>query len=54
MSKFVIHLIAGVRPNFMKIAPLFHALHREDWADPKIVHTGQHYDFNMSDSFFAI
>jgi len=36
----------------MKIAPLFHALKKEDWATPVIVHTGQHYDLNMSDAFF--
>lgn len=48
----VIHLIAAARPNFMKIAPLYHALIREPWAEPKIVHTGQHYDVNMSDAFF--
>jgi UDP-N-acetylglucosamine 2-epimerase (non-hydrolysing) len=47
-----IHLIAAARPNFMKIAPLYHALKREDWANPVIVHTGQHYDINMSDAFF--
>lgn len=47
-----IHLIAAARPNFMKIAPLFHALQRESWAEPVIVHTGQHYDLNMSDAFF--
>jgi UDP-N-acetylglucosamine 2-epimerase (non-hydrolysing) len=47
-----IHLIAAARPNFMKIAPLYHALKTEEWADPVIVHTGQHYDVNMSDTFF--
>ena len=47
-----IHLIAAARPNFMKIAPLYHALVREDWCRVSIVHTGQHYDFNMSDAFF--
>jgi UDP-N-acetylglucosamine 2-epimerase (non-hydrolysing) len=47
-----IHLIAAARPNFMKIAPLYHALSREDWCHTSIVHTGQHYDFNMSDAFF--
>ena len=47
-----IHLIAAARPNFMKIAPLYHALLKEDWAEPVIVHTGQHYDLNMSDAFF--
>jgi UDP-N-acetylglucosamine 2-epimerase (non-hydrolysing) len=36
----------------MKIAPLFHALKKEDWATPVIVHTGQHYDLDMSDAFF--
>lgn len=52
MGKRKIHLIAAARPNFMKIAPLFHALKKEDWAEPVIVHTGQHYDINMSDVFF--
>jgi UDP-N-acetylglucosamine 2-epimerase (non-hydrolysing) len=47
-----IHLIAAARPNFMKIAPLYHALSREPWARTVIVHTGQHYDLNMSDVFF--
>ena len=51
MSK-VIHLVAAARPNFMKVAPLYHALAKEPWAEPKIVHTGQHYDVNMSDAFF--
>ena len=36
----------------MKIAPLYHALQKTDWADPVVVHTGQHYDLNMSDVFF--
>jgi UDP-N-acetylglucosamine 2-epimerase (non-hydrolysing) len=48
-----IHLIAAARPNFMKIAPLYHALVKEPWAEPQIVHTGQHYDINMSDAFFT-
>ncbi|MCU7797226.1 MAG: UDP-N-acetylglucosamine 2-epimerase (non-hydrolyzing) [Candidatus Thiodiazotropha sp. (ex Myrtea spinifera)] len=50
--KRTIHLIAAARPNFMKIAPLYHALSRESDLDPVIVHTGQHYDLNMSDAFF--
>jgi UDP-N-acetylglucosamine 2-epimerase (non-hydrolysing) len=47
-----VHLIAAARPNFMKIAPLYHALAAEPWCRPQIVHTGQHYDANMSDAFF--
>ncbi len=47
-----IHIIAGARPNFMKVAPLFHALKGETWCRPVLVHTGQHYDVNMSDAFF--
>lgn len=46
-----IHLIAAARPNFMKVAPLWHALRRTDWARPLLVHTGQHYDAQMSDVF---
>ncbi|MGH8263211.1 MAG: non-hydrolyzing UDP-N-acetylglucosamine 2-epimerase [Steroidobacteraceae bacterium] len=51
-SRQSIHLVAAARPNFMKVAPLYHALARESWCTVKIVHTGQHYDFNMSDAFF--
>ena len=47
-----VHLIAAARPNFMKVAPLYHALAREPWCRPSVVHTGQHYDANMSDAFF--
>lgn len=52
-TKIRIDLIAAARPNFMKIAPLYHALAAETWCTPRIVHTGQHYDANMSDAFFA-
>ena len=54
-----ITLIAGARPNFMKIAPLIKAI--EKFNEQKVesgkiayrlVHTGQHYDKNMSDTFF--
>jgi UDP-N-acetylglucosamine 2-epimerase (non-hydrolysing) len=52
VAKARIHLIAGARPNFMKIAPLWHALARvPDRFDVAIVHTGQHYDDEMSDVF---
>jgi len=53
MDLFIIHLIAAARPNFMKIAPLYHALKKEDWCHPVLVHTGQHYDADMSDTFFS-
>ena len=54
-----ITLIAGARPNFMKIAPLIKAI--QEWNELtnersliqyRLVHTGQHYDKNMSDTFF--
>lgn len=45
--------VAGARPNFMKIAPILHALHaRESEVRDVLVHTGQHYDHGMSDIFF--
>ena len=47
-----IHIICAARPNFMKVAPLYHALKNETWAQPVIVHTGQHYDLNLSDAIF--
>jgi len=48
-----IFLIAAARPNFMKVAPLWRAMAK--WPDslhPMLIHTGQHYDKNMSDVFF--
>ena len=51
-------LVAGARPNFMKIAPIINRLktkgsgHREKILEWKLVHTGQHYDYEMSDAFF--
>ena len=47
----VLHLV-GARPNFMKAAPVIHAL-RERGVRQTLVHTGQHYDANMSDVFFT-
>ena len=45
--------IVGARPNFMKIAPIVREMRRRaDEFQPLIVHTGQHYDEAMSDSFF--
>ena len=52
----LITLIAGARPNFMKIAPLIKAIQQANAngknINYRLVHTGQHYDKNMSDTFF--
>jgi UDP-N-acetylglucosamine 2-epimerase (non-hydrolysing) len=45
-------LIAGTRPNFIKLAPLYHQLRLHDDYKVLICHTGQHFDFNMSDIFW--
>jgi len=45
-------LVAGARPNFMKIAPLMHALKGHKSIQAVLVHTGQHYDVKMSGQFF--
>src|SRR5207247_7042777 len=48
-----VDLIAAARPNFMKVAPLYKALDAVcKWCQPRLIHTGQHYDANMSDAFF--
>lgn len=51
-----ITLVAGARPNFMKIAPIVHAIQKAKQAgkslDYRLVHTGQHYDKKMSGDFF--
>ncbi len=49
--------IVGARPNFMKIAPFIHAIHKfnqksEGCIQHILVHTGQHYDVRMSEAFF--
>jgi len=52
----LIDIIAGARPNFMKIAPIIEALEKRKsegcHLDYRLVHTGQHYDRNMSGAFF--
>ncbi len=45
-------LIAGTRPNFIKLSPLYHRLVMKDSFEVFICHTGQHFDFNMSDIFW--
>ncbi|MFT4174884.1 MAG: UDP-N-acetylglucosamine 2-epimerase (non-hydrolyzing) [Rhodocyclaceae bacterium] len=53
MARKTLYLIAGARPNFMKIAPIIRALRaRSDDFDYRLVHTGQHYDRDMSEVFF--
>lgn len=51
-----VDLIVGARPNFMKIAPIIHAINKVNLLGPQIkyrlIHTGQHYDTNMSETFF--
>lgn len=44
--------VVGARPNFMKAAPMLRALRQFDGVRQLLVHTGQHYDANMSDVFF--
>ena len=51
MKQLKVHLITAARPNFMKVAPLYHVLARQGWCKPVLVHTGQHYDNSMSDTF---
>jgi UDP-N-acetylglucosamine 2-epimerase (non-hydrolysing) len=48
----ILHVV-GARPNFMKVAPVIHALAGRPEAQQCLVHTGQHYDANMSDIFFT-
>ena len=50
-----ITIIAGTRPNFIKVGPIIHAINRakqDNNISYRLVHTGQHYDKKMSDSFF--
>lgn len=52
MKPVKVLIIAGARPNFMKIAPIMHAMRKSSKLEPILVHTGQHYDVKMSDTFF--
>lgn len=47
-----VFLVVGTRPNFMKIAPLLSEMGKVPHLRPLLVHTGQHYDFKMSEVFF--
>ena len=52
----MVDIIAGARPNFIKVAPIIEAILKEKSEgkniDFRLIHTGQHYDKNMSDNFF--
>lgn len=52
----LVDIIAGARPNFMKVAPIIRAIKHQQSSDSllrfRIIHTGQHYDKNMSGDFF--
>jgi UDP-N-acetylglucosamine 2-epimerase (non-hydrolysing) len=47
----ILHVV-GARPNFMKVAPVLAQLRKDPRIEQVLVHTGQHYDSNMSDVFF--
>jgi len=48
----ILHVV-GARPNFMKVAPVWKAVEEKTTFQQIMVHTGQHYDVNMSDVFFS-
>src|SRR4051794_29746307 len=52
MSVLRILAVAGCRPNFVKLAPLLHEMRRHSDLEPQLVHTGQHYDRELSQIFF--
>jgi len=51
-TKQKVFLVAGARPNFMKIAPVYRQALQHPEVNCRIVHTGQHYDYEMSQAFF--
>jgi len=53
MAAPLLHLIAGARPNFMKLAPLVRALRADGRLAWRLIHTGQHHDAAMSGVFFG-
>ena len=54
ITLFIMHIlhVVGARPNFMKAAPVIRAFSERSGFTQTLVHTGQHYDVNMSDVFF--
>jgi UDP-N-acetylglucosamine 2-epimerase (non-hydrolysing) len=53
MPKCKIHLVAGTRPNVMKIAPLYKAMQRHSWCHPRIIFLQQHSSANMGTDLFC-
>lgn len=51
-DKMKVMIVAGARPNFMKIAPILRVAEKHDAVVCELVHTGQHYDYAMSQAFF--
>jgi UDP-N-acetylglucosamine 2-epimerase (non-hydrolysing) len=51
MKKRIVHVV-GARPNFMKLAPVYESVSKYNDIEQILIHTGQHYDHNMSDVFF--
>jgi UDP-N-acetylglucosamine 2-epimerase (non-hydrolysing) len=47
-----VFLVVGTRPNFMKMSPLYFELIKEKGVKTSTVHTGQHYDYEISQAFF--
>lgn len=52
MNNMKIIIVAGARPNFIKIAPLMEEIKKYQELETVLVHTGQHYDYEMSKVFF--
>ena len=52
MANLRIASMVGARPNFMKIASIVHEIQRTKGIEHRLVHSGQHYDQQMSESFF--
>jgi len=44
--------VVGARPNFMKMAPIMREMKKRGFFKPVLVHTGQHYDYNLNRIFF--
>jgi UDP-N-acetylglucosamine 2-epimerase (non-hydrolysing) len=51
-NQLVVHVV-GARPNYMKVAPVYAELERRGNVEQRLVHTGQHYDREVSDVFFS-